>query len=426
MEYILFVTYFCALCFAATKIKFIETAGLGTKTVIGLFCIKIAAGMAVWMVSHYLFNDLTDYYSTNNYGIQEYQSLIHTPKIFFTDLFISPYNEKSEFFGSKVSYWNDLRYNIIYKVLAFTNILAQGNYYINSLFFNFVAFLGTVALYRVFINVYPAKKWAVIVGCFLLPSTLFYSSGIHKDLIVFTSICIFCYCIFFGLQKGFNAKKTCILLLSFITILFIRNFIAVILLPCALAWFVSKKYSLRPLKVFGLLFIVGLAATAFAHNFYKKADPLLMVVEKQQAFLALGNGNTSYHMDTLQPTFKSFITSAPAALRHSFLSPLPGEFNNVFTNLLSVEIIVYWLLFLLMLIFKLKNILQQNEFIFFGVLFTFLIFLFTGYITTTAGALVRYRSIYLPFLITPLLCSIDWQKIYVNLTSSNRFTVSKS
>ncbi len=411
LEYILFAIYFCALCFAVTKIKFIEAAGLGTKMVIGLFCIKIAAGMAVWIVSHYLFNDLTDYYNTNNYGIQEYESLIHTPKVFFTDLFISPYTEQSEFFGSKVSYWNDLRYNIIYKMLAFTNILSRGNYYINSLFFNFVAFLGTVALYRVFINVYPAKKWAVIVGSFLLPSTLFYSSGIHKDLIVFTALCIFCYCIFFGLQKGFNPKKICFLLLSFITILFIRNFIAVILLPCALAWFVSKKYSIQPLKVFGLLFIVGLAATAFAHNFYKKADPLLMVVEKQQAFLALGTGSTDYRLDSLHPTAKSFISLAPTALRHSFLSPLPGEFNNVFTNLLSVEIIIYWLLFLLMCFFPVKHLLQQNEFIFFGIMFTFLIFLFTGYITNTAGALVRYRSIYFPFLIVPVLCGIEWERI---------------
>jgi len=411
LAYFLFALYFWGLCFAVTKIKFVQNAHLDNKTIVWLFCIKVVAGIAVWIVSHYLFNDLTDYYYTNKYGIQEYESLIHTPKVFFTDLFNSPYTEKSEFFGSKVSYWNDLRFNIIYKILAFTNILSRGSYYINSLFFNFVAFLGTVALYRVFVAVYPAKKWAVIVGCFLLPSTLFYSSGIHKDLIIFSALAIFCYCIFFGLQKGFTAKKICFLLLSFIMILLIRNFIAVILLPCALAWFVSKKYSIQPLKVFGLLFLVGIAITVYTHSYFKKADPLMIVIDKQQAFFALGNANTTYQLDSLQPTAKSFITLAPTALRHSFLSPLPGEFNNVFTNLLSVEIIAYWLLFLLMLIFPVKKILQQNEVIVFGIVFTCLIFLFTGYITNNAGALVRYRSIYFPFLMVPLLCNINWAKI---------------
>lgn len=411
LEYFLFAIYFCALCFAVTKSSFVQTAGLGTKTIVGLFCIKSAAGLSVWVVSHYYFNDVTDYYNTNNYGIQEYESLIHTPKVFFTDLFVSPYTEKSEFFGSKVSYWNDLRSNIIYKVLAFTNILSRGNYYINSLFFNAVSFLATVALYKIFIHIYPAKKWAIIIGCFLLPSTLFFSSGIHKDLFVFVALCIFCYCIFFGLINGLSVKKICFLLLSFITILFIRNFIAVILLPCAIAWVVSKKCSVHPLKVFGSLLIIGIIASLFAHHYFKKADPLQIVVEKQQAFLALGKGSTDYQLDSLQPTAKSFITLAPTALRHSFLSPLPGEFKNMFTNLLSVEIIVYWLLFLLMLVFPIKNLLVQNEFVVFGIMFSFIIFLFTGYITTAAGALVRYRSIYFPFLMVPVLCGIEWGKL---------------
>ena len=393
------------------KMPFVRNAELGSKIILLLFCIKIIAGISVGLVSHYLFNDLTDYYNTNNYGIQEYHSLINTPRIFFTDLFTFSYAEKSEFFGSKVSYWNDLRFNIIYKVLAFTNVLSRGNYYINSLFFNFVAFIGTVALYRVFIYVYPGKKMSAVIGCFLLPSLLFYSSGIHKDLVVFTAIGIFCYSLYFSLENSFSLKKVSWLLLSFITILLIRNFIAVILLPCAIAWFVSKKYNLQSYKVFGILFITGIIATVFLHTYFKKADPLLIVVNKQQAFFSLGKSNTNYQLDSLQTTAKSFIMLTPTALRHSFLSPLPGEFDNIYCNLLSAEIILYWLLFLLMLFYPAKNKFQKNEFIVFGLVFTFLIFLFTGYITTNAGALIRYRSIYLPFLMVPVLCNINWDRL---------------
>ena len=393
------------------KMPFVRKAELGSKIILLLFCIKIIAGISVGLVSHYLFNDLTDYYNTNNYGIQEYHSLINTPRIFFTDLFTFSYAEKSEFFGSKVSYWNDLRFNIIYKVLAFTNVLSGGNYYINSLFFNFVAFIGTVALHRVFIHVYPGKKISAVIGCFLLPSLLFYSSGIHKDLVVFTAIGIFCYCLYFSLENNFSLKKVSWLLLSLITILLIRNFIAVILLPCAIAWFVSKKYNLQSYKVFGILFITGIIATVFLHTYIKKADPLLIVVNKQQAFFSLGKANTNYQLDSLQTTAKSFVMLTPTALRHSFLSHLPGEFNNIYCNLLSAEIILYWLLFLLMLFYPAKNKFQKNEFIVFGLVFTFLIFLFTGYITTNAGALIRYRSIYLPFLMVPVLCNINWDRL---------------
>ncbi len=182
------------------------------------------------MVSHFLIHDHSDYFGTNRYGIVEYNSMLHTPKLFFTDLFTSNYADNGEFFGSKNSYWNDLRFNIIYKILGLFNIFSRGNIYINTLFFNFFSFIGLVMLYRVFVNIYPEAKKAVIAGCFLLPSTLYFGSGLHKDLIVLLALSVICYALYFGVKNGFTIKKIIYLILSFGTILFIRNFIAVLFL----------------------------------------------------------------------------------------------------------------------------------------------------------------------------------------------------
>ncbi len=395
-----------------TRIKTIKDCGIALPTILFLFTIKVAAGIAVGLVSHYIFKDISDYYGTNQNGILEYHSLFNTPKVFFTDIFNSNYPDTGQFFGSKASYWNDLRFNIIYKILAFTNIFSRGNYYINSLFFNFVSFIGSILLYKVFINFYPAKIYAVIIGCFLLPSTLYFSSGIHKDLIVLSALSIFCYALYFGLLKGFDGKKTAYLLFSFLTILLIRNFIVVILLPCAVSWVISKKYKLSSIKTFAILMIAGIFVAMALPYISGKVDPLQIVVNKQQAFFALGKANTDYKMDTLQPTIKSFARQAPAALRHSFLSPYPNEFDNRYMNFFSMEIITYWLLFLMMLFLPDKSIHNYETFIAFGLTFAFLIFFFTGYITPAAGALIRYRSIYFPFFLTPILCSINWKPIF--------------
>ena len=410
MPAVLFILYFLLLGLWLTRIKMVKQCGIELPTVLLLFTVKILAGIAVGLASQYIFKDNSDYYHTNQYGIQEYHSLINTPKIFFTDIFFSNYAERGEFFGSKGSYWNDLRYNIIYKVLAFTNIFSQGNYYINSLFFNFVSFLSCILLYRVFKDVYPLKKWAVIIGCFLLPSTLYFGSGIHKDLIVLTAISVFCYALHFGLKQGFRVKKISFLILSFLAILLVRNFIAVILLPCAATWFISYKYRLLAVKSFATLLAAGILGTIALHYISEKVDPLQIVVNKQQAFFSAGKANTDYTIDTLQPTVKSFFTEAPSALRHSFFSPYPGEFSNFYMNIFSVEIIIYWLLFLIMLITRNRSNKTWNSFIIFGITFTFLIFLFTGYITPAAGALIRYRSIYFPFLMIPILCEINSKK----------------
>ena len=381
------------------------------QIVLGLFTIKILAGVAVGLASHYILQDKTDYYRTNFYGIQEYHSMLQTPKIFFTDIFTSNYAERGEFFGSQSSYWNDLRFNIIYKIMAFANIFSRGNYYINSVFFNFVGFIGLILLYKVFIDLYPLKKWAVIIGCFLLPSTLYFGSGIHKDLIVLTALPVFCYAMYFGLKQGFTLKKVSFLVLSFLVILLIRNFIAVILLPCAVTWFISYRYRLSVVKSFATFLAAGILGTIVLHSLSEKVNPLQIVVNKQQAFFALGKANTDFVMDTLQPTVKSFAMQAPAALRHSFLAPYPTEFDNLYMNCFAVEIIIYWLLFFVMLITQWSSGKSWNAFIVFGVIFTILIFLFTGYITPAAGALVRYRSIYFPFLLVPILCEINRNKL---------------
>lgn len=422
----LFILYFLGFGYLLTRIKFFTGADLGFSTIISLFTIKVAAGIILGYVSFYLFNGLTDYQASNNYGIQEYHSLINTPQTFFTDIFQSNYNDKGEFFGSGNSYWNDLRFNIIYKVLAIVNIFSRGNYFINSLFFNFVSFICSFGLCRVFIHIYPTKKWGVIAGCFLLPSTLYFSSGIHKDLIVLAALSVFCYAVYFSLLRGFTAKKIIVIILSLLIILLIRNFIAVILLPCAFVWMVSKKYRFPISKSFALLFVTGIIGIFTLQYFFKKTEPLDIIVNKQQAFFSLGKARTDYAMDSLQPSLTSFVQEAPGALRRSFLSPYPGEFNHFYMSLFAAEITMYWVLFLIVMLFYRKHILLKNDFILFGIVFTFLIFLFTGYITTNAGALVRYRSIYLPFFITPLLCSIDWQKIYLNRKRSNRFAASKN
>lgn len=387
-----------------------QKTALSTTFILFLFIIKIAAGVVGGLVNHYIYNDNADACYYTYQSIVEYNNLISHPFIFFTDSLPSAYSNGIDgFFSTTNSFWNDLRNNILIKTMGVLNIFSKGNYYINSLFFNFIAFVGHIALYRVFKTIYPSQKWSIIIGCFLLPSMLYYSSIIGKDMIVFTALSFFCYCMFFGLQNKFTKKRITYLFLSFIIILLIRNFIAIILLLCAIGWFVSVRFNVKPSKLFISFLVLTFALILFSTFLPEKYNPLQLVVNRQQSFFAVGFAKSQFQNDTLQPTVQSFIKSAPAALRHSFLSPYPTEFDNIYLNFFAIEIILFLLLFVISIIYPLKNF--NNNFIIFGILFTSLIFLFTGYITTNAGSMVRYRSIYFPFLIVPILCSINWINI---------------
>jgi hypothetical protein len=406
-----------ALGYFITKIKFVQNAALGTKIILLLFGIKVGVGIIGGLVSHYLMHDISDMHFYTVQSLIEYDNLIHNPKIFFTDSLPSAYeNGLGDFFGSSKSFWNDLRNNILIKSMGVLNIFSRGNYFINSLFFNFFGFIGHIALYRVFKAVYPKQKWAIIIGCFLLPSTLYFTSIVSKDIIIFTALSVFCYCLYNGLQNRFTIKRIIFLVLSFFTILLIRNFIAAILLPCSFAWFISVQYNTKPIKIFGSLIIGAFLLVLLTQFLPEKYNPLQIIVSKQQAFFSLGVATSQYQNDTLQTNIKSIVSATPRALRHSFLSPYPTEFDNIYLNGFAVEILCFLLLFVLSFIYPLKN--KTNTFIIYGIVFTSIIFLFTGYITTNAGSLVRYRSIYLPFLIVPILCSIDWKRLGTKLKKS--------
>lgn len=411
MYYLLFTLYLLLLCFLVNRIRFIKHAGLDKRTVTGLFLLKVGAGIAIGWISQHYYSQGNDYWNLNRDGWEEYQLLIHDPKHFITSLFHSPYADKyGNFFNSVGSYWKDLGYNIIIKILAVLNAATRGNYYINSLFFNFFGFFGHVALYRVFIHIYKRSKWLVVTGCFLLPSTLYFSSGIHRDCIVFALLGLFCYAWYFSIrEKKFSPARIVLILLSLAGLLCIRNYVVLALLPATVALYIAGTKKLQPLKVFALVyaavFIVIMAMTAL----FPSGQPLKIITQKQKDFFDLPVAASQLPMDTLRPELSSFAENAPQAANHAFLRPYPWEFTGTFLLPLAIEWSIYLLLFLLMLVKYRRHTALYTPFILFGFFLAVSLLLFAGYIVPNAGSLVRYRSLYLPFLITPLLCSIEWR-----------------
>ena len=338
------------------------------------------------------------------------------PGEFLSNIFKSPYENKyAGFFNSIGSYWNDLRYNIILKLLAFCDIFSRGNYYINSLFFNFFGFLGPVALFRVFNDIYKNRKWAIITGCFLLPSTLYFSSGIHKDLIVFSMLGSFCYALYFSFTQAFTFKRSFIILISLIVVLFIRNFVAVALIPVSIAFILCIKKRTGPLLTFVSIYALIFLTLFLLQYLLPSFQPLKIITQKQTDFLNLPTAATQLKANMLQPDLKSFIKNIPQAIDHGFLRPYLWDTNGNFIFPFALELLFYELLFLFVLFKNRFRSISLDPFIIFAVFFAASMLLITGLIIPNTGSIVRYKSIYLPFLITPLLCSFSWKKFAANI-----------
>ncbi len=414
MPYFLFAFYLVVFCWCLLKASFIKKAGLDNRIVLALFFCKIIAGIAIGWLSLHFYSSGNDYWDVNREGWKEYQLLRSDPHEYFTNLFRSDYPKGyAGLFDSFQSFWNDLKNNLVIKLVSIFNIFTGGNYYVNSLFFNFFVFFGHIALYRVFIKMYKDRSLLIIIGCFLLPSTLYFSSGIHKDGIVFLALALLVFVLFFSLKEKRLTLKGLLVLIFMLLILFLtRNFVCLALIPAAIAWRLSSRLKWSALLVYaGVYIIAGLLLFNF-NSVFPSVDPLKTITQKQSDFLSLQSSGTDIPLDTLHPNLISFMRNSPQALNHTLMRPYLTELPSTILLPMNIEILIYQLLLLLFVFFRRKPANNANHpFVLFAIFFTLTMFLFIGYIVPNLGSLVRYRSLYLPFLITPLLCGINWQKI---------------
>ena len=78
---------------------------------------------------------------------------------------------------------------------------------------------------------------------------------------------------------------------------------------------------------------------------------------------------------------------------------------------LSIELVFYELLVVAFFLWRQPGFSFNRPFVFFSLFFGLSLCLIIGYTVPVIGAIVRYRSIYLPFIIAPFALGIDWAKL---------------
>lgn len=313
------------------------------------------------------------------------------------------------------------------KSACFFNLLSFGSYYINVIFYSFITLFGPVALYRIMKDIFPSNRTPILLATFLIPSFLYWTSGIHKDGIIFVGIALVCYIIYFGLKNNsLSFYKILLLIGGLALVLALRNFLLIAILPALIAWIVATRSGYKPLSVFiGLYFLFGILFFSGKY-IYPALDLPKAVSEKQSAFLKL-HGGSSVDVHILKPTLQGFIKNAPQAFTLSSLRPFPSDVRHLLSLAAAVEINLLLILFLIFLILR-KKLSYSNPFLLFCLFFTLSVLMMIGYSVNFLGAIVRYRSIVLPLVIIPIVANIDWKRIInlglYNMENKNHINIS--
>jgi hypothetical protein len=425
LEYLLFAGYLILFAWLITKIKFFTKSGLTSSQLVILFLLKVMAGIFYgWIGAYYgQMAQMIDTWAYHTEALSEYQLLKTHPIDFFTNLFHTTYESGySNFLTTHDSWWNDVKANFLIKLMAVFNLLSFGHYYVNVIFICFLTFFGPVAIYKVMQDVFPTRRIQVLLATFLVPSFLYWTSGLHKEGLIFTGIALMIYHFYFGFRdKRFSLKRILIILFGFSLVLILRNFLIVTLIPPIIAWILSERLRFKPVFVFAVTTILFVAIFFSAKFLHPKLDFAEATVIKQDEFLKLGGGS-AVEVSRLEPTFKSFVAHTPQAMTLSIIRPYPSDVKHLLSLAAAIEIGILILLFIVFLIWR-KNGTPLSPLILFCLLFSFAVLMMIGYTVNILGAIVRYRSIVLPLLVIPMVAKIDWSRIgnwlLGNITNKN-------
>ncbi len=414
MEYLLFAAYLVLFAWLVTKVKFFTRSGLSHPQLVILFLLKVMAGIFYGWIGLYYggLAQMQDTWGFHNYGVQEYHLLFQNPQEYFTNLFRDPYQKGiSSFFDSSDSYWNDLKGNVFIKILSVLNILSFGHYYVNVILYSFISLFGPIAIYRVMADAFPGKKLAIAFATFLIPSFLYWTSGLHKEGFIFIGISLIIYCIYFGIkERRFGFERTLMVLCGLLLLMILRNILVAIIIPAMLSWLLAYRFPKYGLAIFcSVYFLFGILffSTRYINP---RFDFPKAVVNKQQAFIQLQGGNSTIPIKQLNPSVLSFIKNTPQAINLSAIRPYPSDVRHILSLAAAIEIDSLLLMFLLFLFWRSSRP-QSKNLIYFCIFFSFSLLLAIGFSVNNLGAIVRYRSIIIPLLVVPMVAQIDWGRV---------------
>jgi hypothetical protein len=253
----------------------------------------------------------------------------------------------------------------------------------------------------------------------LLPSFVYFTSGIHKDGLIFLGIAIVCYNLKFIFENGAAIKRLIFIAAGLLMIFLLRNFVFLLLLPALLAWIIAAKRKIHLLQTFIITYILFGTIFFLTGLSNSKLNLPRYVSERQIEFVTLSKASSSaINVNPLFPTFRSFLNNAPQALNHCLMRPYITETSNKLYIPAAIEILACEILLLLFFLYRYKETVKHS-FIYFLIFFTISMYLLIGYTIPILGAIVRYRSVYLPLIIAPIACSIDWNKLLKRKLESN-------
>ena len=430
VDFILPVFVLLGLFWSISKLDFFKNGPFSTRSLQLAFFLRIAMGFGLFLIYSYHYPSRQDadtfkYFDDSKYM---YDAFWTNPRDYFKMLFGIHCN--TEYFNveyfNNMSNWvrsydnglfNDNR--LMIRVNAFLRIFSFGNYHVHSIILAFLAFMGSFSLSKLFFEV-SRSKVLTYIAVFLVPSLVFWSSGILKEAVLLAALGFFAY----HFYQLFDSKRTwknyVMLFLMSCVLIVLKLYVFMAFFPAIIIWMVISKWR-RSLWVYLLMYILFIAIATLIGELNPRYDFVNLIVDKQRQFIRLADFypvNSRFDLEVLTYEFWSLLLSSPEAIFNVFTKPWPNELNSILYIPSFIENSLILLLLVTTFVYGKALKVKEWDFVIFCLSFCIILYTVIGLTTPITGAIVRYKIPAIPFLMMAVFMLIDFDKIPIRFTQN--------
>ena len=297
MELLLTAAWTAFFLFLIQKLRFFES-GISRRWIQAVFLLKIALGIVLWYIYSYHYKDRenADIFKYFDDSKPMFDALFTEPLSFFKMVSGIGIDASCDKYFDQMSNWvrlyNQNLYNdnqTIIRFNAIVRLFSMGYYQVHGVFMCFLSLIGLVALFKVFENRFEKKKVALFIGTFLLPSVLFWGSGVLKEGILLLGLGMLFYAIDNVIKNKKPLQNVILFSGAFALLLIVKMYVLISLLPGLAAFaLVSKSSWNKPVLAHSLSLLLFFLGLFCARYIAPSIDPLEMLANKQHNFIMLG------------------------------------------------------------------------------------------------------------------------------------------
>ncbi len=402
------------------QLKNIETNPSYRFYIYGLM-IKIFGGISVCLIYalYYGFGDTVNYYNDCvvllNLGEKSVMNIFR----FMIGPDSSLYYEMDSQTGG-MYYYGDPHARAVVKLTWPLCLIAFKSFIGMTILLACISYWSIWRLYQVLVSEFPNLTFEFAIALLFIPSVFFWGSGLLKDTITFSAVCLYSSSYFIMLTKKTSYMKNIFfIIISSLLLIWIKPYIFFALLPGSILWYggiqlekvqnnLIKSLSTPFLIIFSL--ISGYFMLDIMSGFlgaYSLENVLDKAVVTQMDLKSDHYQGSAFDIGDFEPTIQGILSKMPAAINAALFRPYLWESYN-FTMLLSGIENFIMLVFTIYLLVKLKvfnlfRLMFRHRILFFTVYFSLFFSFSVGLTTSNFGSLVRYKIPAIPFYVISLI-----------------------